>query len=149
MSLSNSSRTSMNRSRTLPSVSMIQVIGTPFGMPKPSSVIDFASGHRIGDGAGSLARLFQVALEVDADADDLQALRLIFFVKGVELRHFLAARRAPRRPVIDHHHLAAKLGEIERRSVERGENERRCRLTDLRRGTRRAGCGREQQSRYD
>ena len=43
MSLSSSSRTSIKRSRTLPSVSTIQVIGTAFGMPKPSSVIDFAT----------------------------------------------------------------------------------------------------------
>ena len=41
--LSNSSRTSMNLSRTLPSTSMIQVIGTPFGMPNPSSVMAFAT----------------------------------------------------------------------------------------------------------
>ena len=39
MPLSNSSRTSMKRSRILPSASMTQVIGTPFGVPKPSSVI--------------------------------------------------------------------------------------------------------------
>ena len=41
--LSNSSRTSIKRSRTLPSASMIQVIGTPLGMPNPSSVMAFAT----------------------------------------------------------------------------------------------------------
>ena len=41
--LSSSSRTSMKRSRTLPSASMTQVIGTPFGVPKPSSLMAFDS----------------------------------------------------------------------------------------------------------
>lgn len=76
----------------------------------------------IGNAAGRPACLFQVAIKVDADADDLQALRLVFFVEGIEFRHFLAARRAPRRPVVDHHHLASQRGEIESRAVKRGEN---------------------------
>ncbi len=41
--LSNSSRTSIMRSRTLPSVSMIQVIGTPSGSPKPLTVMSFST----------------------------------------------------------------------------------------------------------
>ena len=45
----------------------------------------------------------------------------------------------PRRPVVDQHDLASHLGEIEGRSIERGEDEWRCLIADGRCGARQAG----------
>src|ERR1041384_5486161 len=39
-------------------------------------------------------------------ADDFEAARLILFLQAGELRHFLAARRAPRRPEVHDHDFA-------------------------------------------
>ena len=61
-------------------------------------------------------------------------------VERFELGHFLAARRAPGRPIVDQHDLAAKRCEIEGRPVERFDDEGRSGLTDLRRGARGPGA---------
>jgi hypothetical protein len=60
-------------------------------------------------------------LAVQADADDLQTLGMIFVVSFLDVREFAHARPAPGRPKINQHDFAFHLGQVHFASVHGGE----------------------------
>ena len=76
---------------------------------------------------GEADQFVLVALPIEADADDLEALGVIFLIDLGDIGDFPHARAAPGRPKINHHHLAFVGGDgkglaIEVLDIEIGEN---------------------------
>ena len=63
-------------------------------------------------------RLHVADRPVEAHADDLQALQHHLLIRLHHVRDFLPARRAPRRPEVEEHHLALELFGAERLAVD-------------------------------
>ncbi len=83
---------------------------------------------------------------IDAQPDDLQSLAQMGARRGVQDGHFSAAGCAPRRPETQDDHLAPRLGQVERSSVQQGGRDLRRWLAGARHGDR---GGRRQQDERD
>lgn len=63
--------------------------------------------------------------------ESLAALAMIMAIEGIESRHLLPARRAPRGPEVDDHDLPLQGREIESLAVQLLDHQCRCRLPDF------------------
>ena len=103
------------------------VVGRPFTFPNTFSVSSSSSTERVGV-AELLRELpgLRLVLEVERDAQHHRALRRVDVWKAA-ISGFLDARRAPRRPEVHHHPLAAVVGQAVALAVRVGdlEGERR------------------------
>ena len=77
----------------------------PVGLVGDARIVDVVRGREM-DAVGD-------AVLPDVDADELHARRASVGVGLLKRRGLAAARRAPRRPEVQHDHLAGEAGEVE------------------------------------
>ena len=100
------------------------VVGRP-GAPsvRPARPVGIVIEGEAGDPqlVEEIAHLGDVAA-IERQRDDLEAIAAEPGLQAVERGHLVTARRAPRGPEVQHHHLAPKVGEADlvARAVEEG-----------------------------